>query len=325
MARPTRRPILVTGMPRSGTSWTGRMLEFSGRVVYVNEPLNPRHPPGHSPGVLAAEVEHQFQYIADGVDTTFLPAFRNTARLRYRAVAELQRNVAPYDVARMIKYSAAFGLGRARRRRALIDDPYAVLSTAWFARRLDADVIVVIREPAAVVSSWLRFGWDMRFGELLGQPRLMSDHLEPFRAEMTTCEGTGSDSLVRVALLWKVLYSVVTGMSRETPEIRVVRHEDLAADPVAAFGQLYADLDLPMSGKAIVSIGRATSGGGDGGRALSWSLAGGLPSRTGFRRQDSQRAANAWRGRMSGEQVCRIEAITAAVRGTYYPNTAAVG
>jgi hypothetical protein len=43
-------PILVTGMPRTATSWVGKMLEASGALVDVNEPLNPQHPPGRSPG-----------------------------------------------------------------------------------------------------------------------------------------------------------------------------------------------------------------------------------------------------------------------------------
>jgi hypothetical protein len=30
------------------------MLEASGALVYVNEPLNPQYPPGRSPGVLRA-------------------------------------------------------------------------------------------------------------------------------------------------------------------------------------------------------------------------------------------------------------------------------
>jgi hypothetical protein len=34
----------------------GKMLEASGALVYVNEPLNPQHPPGRSPGVLRADV-----------------------------------------------------------------------------------------------------------------------------------------------------------------------------------------------------------------------------------------------------------------------------
>jgi hypothetical protein len=87
-----RPPLLVTGMPRTATSWTGKMLEASGRFVYVNEPLNPRHPPGRSPGVLRATVSGAFQYVCADNEASWLPAFRDLARLRYHPLAEARAN-----------------------------------------------------------------------------------------------------------------------------------------------------------------------------------------------------------------------------------------
>ena len=107
--------ILVTGLPRSGTSWIGKMLQAGGEVVYVNEPLNPQHPPGRSPGVLNAEVTHRYQYICAENDERWAAAYHDTLRLRYQLIAELRRNRAPYDLARMAKYSTAFTIGRLRR------------------------------------------------------------------------------------------------------------------------------------------------------------------------------------------------------------------
>ena len=143
------------------------MLEASGEVVYVNEPLNPQHPPGRSPGVLDAEVTHRFQYICPDNDQLWARAFADTIQLRYHVVAELRRNHGPYDLARMAKYSAAFTRGRLRGRRALIDDPYAVLSARWFAERLDADVVVLMPSRCR---SWAAGapGWKVDFQELLG-------------------------------------------------------------------------------------------------------------------------------------------------------------
>ena len=100
-------PLLVTGMPRTATSWVGKMLEASGALVYVNEPMNPQHPPGRSPGVLRAEVGHAFQYISEDNEREWLPAFRDTVRLRFHPLAELRRNHRPYDLARTAKYTAA--------------------------------------------------------------------------------------------------------------------------------------------------------------------------------------------------------------------------
>jgi hypothetical protein len=86
--------------------------------VYANEPMNPQHPPGRSPGVLRAEVAHAFQYISEDNEGAWLPAFRDTVRLRFHPLAELRRNHRPYDLARTVKYTAGFALGRLRGRRA---------------------------------------------------------------------------------------------------------------------------------------------------------------------------------------------------------------
>ena len=89
-------------MPRTATSWVGKMLEASGALVYVNEPMNPQHPPGRSPEVLRAEVAHAFQYISEDDERDWLPAFRDTVRLRFHPLAELRRNHRPYDLARTV-------------------------------------------------------------------------------------------------------------------------------------------------------------------------------------------------------------------------------
>jgi hypothetical protein len=41
-----KRPILVTGAPRSGTTWVGKMLALAPGVGYVHEPFNPRFSAG---------------------------------------------------------------------------------------------------------------------------------------------------------------------------------------------------------------------------------------------------------------------------------------
>ena len=45
-------------------------------------------------------------------------------------------------------------------------------------------MVVIVRDPAAMVASWRRLGWTTDLGELLHQPALLRDWLEPHRAEM---------------------------------------------------------------------------------------------------------------------------------------------
>jgi len=313
-------PLLVTGMPRTATSWVGKMLEASGALVYVNEPLNPQHPPGRSPGVLRADVEHAFQYISEENERDWLPAFRDTVRLRFHPLAELRRNHRPYDVARTAKYAAGFGLGRLRGRRALLDDPYAVFAAPWLARRVGCRVVVTVRDPVATVSSWRRLGWTPRLAELLAQPALVRDRLERFVPELEAALSSNGDGVGPASLLWRVIYGTVAAYRSEIGGLEVVRHEDLSADPVPAFAALYDRLGLPFGPGAERAILAATSA-GTGGGAMRWSLSVGGVSKTAARRLDSRANLQVWRERLTPEEVARIREATADVAAEFgYPS-----
>jgi Sulfotransferase family len=305
-------PLLVTGMPRTATSWVGKMLEASGTLVYVNEPLNPQHPPGRSPGVLRADVEHAFQYISEENEHLWLPAFRDTVRLRFRPLAELRRNHRPYDLARTVKYTAGFALGRLRRRRALLDDPYAVFAAPWLARRVGCRVVVTVRDPVATVSSFRRLGWTPRLAELLAQPALVRDRLARCLPELEAAGAGRADAVGQASLLWRAIYGAVADYRQEIPDLEVVRHEDLSADPVPAFATLYHRLGLPFGPGVEQAIVTATTTGSDASSHRLTVSARGV-SKTGARRLDSRAHLQVWRERLTDQEVARVRELTAGV------------
>lgn len=311
------RGILVTGLPRSGTSWIGKMLEAGGEVVYVNEPLNPQHPPGRSPGVLNTEISHRFQYICADNDERWAAAFADTLRLRYHPVAELRRNHAPYDLARLAKYASTFTAGRLRHCRALIDDPYAVLSAAWFARRLGCRVVVCVRHPVSFVGSWERLGWEASLSDLLSQPLLMRDLLSPYAGQMQAVAGS-ADRIAQTALLWRVTYAAIGELNERHPGLlHLQRYEDLASDPEPAFRELYRACGLAWTDRARQRIIAASTAHGKTSGAQAWSLRGGL-SRTAFRPMDSRAALGSFRDRLTPQQIDRVQELIADVAGRYY-------
>jgi len=309
--------IVVTGLPRSGTSWIGKMLQASGEVVYVNEPLNPQHPPGRSPGVLNAEVSHRYQYICADNDEPWAAAFSDTLRLRYHLIAELRRNHAPYDLARTAKYSTAFTLGRLRHRRALIDDPRASMSVAWFAQRLGCRVVVSVRHPLSFVGSWRRLGWQAHLHDLLQQPLLVRDLLGPYAYELQAM----ADSTVLVAkaaLLWRVTYAALGDLDARQPGLlHIRRYEDLAGNPEAGFRDLYATCGLTWTERARQRIIWATTDHGKKEAQRSWTLRGGL-SRTSFRPMDPRPALGSFRSRLSQQEIDQVLEITGTVAARYY-------
>lgn len=307
------RPLLVTGLPRSGTSWTGQMLVASGEVVYVNEPMNPGHPPGRSPGVLDARVTHQFQYLPTGTDEDqrWRRAFGDTLALRYRLGPELRCNRGPYDLARAAKYAAAFTVGRVRGRRAMLDDPFALLSTAWLVQEMGCSAVVLVRNAEAMVGSWARLGWQVHFHELLEQPALREQHLGPYVDRMRDLIGS-PDWLARSCLLWEAAHHVVLQTAAGRPGVQLVGYEDLVRDPLDRFEALYGSLGLTWSRDARRQVGRATtaSGGGGGGAAHTWSWRGGL-SRTAYRPMDATAALSSYGSRLTPEQIERVRELTA--------------
>ncbi|HEX4813035.1 MAG TPA: sulfotransferase [Nonomuraea sp.] len=290
-------PVLVTGLPRSGTSWTGKMLAAGGDLVYVNEPLNPEHPPGRCPGVLDAEVTHRFQYICDDNAAGWLPAFRDTVALRYGWRAELRTNRSPYDLARLLRYGTAFTVGRLAGRRALLDDPFAVLSAGWFARRLGCRVIALVRDPVSLTASWRRLGWTVDFRDLLDQPLLVRDH------PRLRALDNAADPITKIATLWQATRTILAS----TPGILLASYEGLAADPVPGFRHLYAHAGISWTPTAERRITRACTGPARAG-GFRWS---GL-SRTAYRRMDSRHALAAPARGLSPEDATRIRALTSS-------------
>ncbi|MGW4472189.1 sulfotransferase [Nonomuraea sp. NPDC004354] len=292
-------PVLVTGLPRSGTSWVGKMLAASGELVYVNEPLNPQHPPGRCPGVLRAGVTHRFQYICDDNSADWLPAFRDTVALRYGWLAELRANRSPYDLARLVRYGTAFAWGRRTGRRALLDDPFAVLSASWFARTLGCTVIALVRDPVSLAGSWTRLGWTVYFHELLEQPLLVRDH--PEVEELRALVGS-QDRIAKICALWRVARAVLA----RAEGVTVVSYEDLAGAPLPGFRRLYDLAGLRWSPAAERRVTRACTTPGTAERGFAWS---GL-SRTAYRPMDSSSALHSYRDRLTDAEIATIRTLT---------------
>ena len=221
---------------------------------------------------------------------------------------------------RAVKYTAGFTLGRLRARRALLDDPYAVFAAPWLSRRVGCQVVVTVRDPVATVSSWRRLGWTPRLAELLAQPALVRDRLARFVPDLEAALAAGGDGGVGPpSLLWRVIYGTVAAYRQELPGPEVVRHEDLSADPVPAFGRLYARLGLPFGPGAERAILAATSA-GSGGGATRWSVSRSGVSRTAARRLDSRANLEVWRDRLTDEEAARIRELTADVAALFgYP------
>jgi hypothetical protein len=312
-----KSPILLTGMHRSGGSWVAKMIEGGGGVVHVNEPFNRRHPPGLTPGILRVPPPLAYQHVGPHNEADHLPGFRDMLQLRYGLAAELRTNHGVYDMAKAVKYLAAFRYGRARGLRPLVDDPYMVFAAEWLAERLDCRVVMLVRHPAGIVSSLKRIGtgWSDNLPDIASQPELVRRYLSSHAAELELAAGQPLNPIAHGALLWLLIHSCIAQQLDRHPEFIVVRYEDLATDPEAAFGDLYEQLGLSFDARALKAV-RAGSMAGPGARRNPWGRVG--MARTAYQPMESSANAWAWRDRLSPAEVTAVIRTTRPVAERFY-------
>jgi len=300
---PALAPILVTGTHRSGTSWVGKMLAADALTAYISEPLNILH----RPGVFRAKVSRWYQYICEENEGEFLPAFQELLEFDYHLWNEIRSLHSRKDFLRMGRDFAVFYTALMRGQRALIKDPFAVFSATWFARKLSCKVVIAVRHPAAFASSLKRLNWPFDFQDLLDQPLLMRDHLEPFRADMQAVKR--DDLIGQAALLWRMIYHSVRATRELHPDFIAVRHEDLSRDPITGYHDLYASLGLEYTPRVEKVILNSSSS--DNPAELS-------RRKTHSVRLDSRANLANWKKRLTPEEIKRVREITEEVSHLHY-------
>jgi len=303
MADRTLSPILVTGAHRSGTTWVGKMLSADALTAYVSEPLNVYH----RPGVFRAKVSHWYQYICEENAGEYLPAFQELLDFDYHLWDEIRSLRSLKDFLRMGRDLRIFSNGLMNGQRLLIKDPFAVFSAPWFAEKLNCKVVVTIRHPAALANSLKRLNWTFDFSDLLQQPSLMRDYLEPYRDEMRAIQT--DDIIGQSALLWKLIYRSVHTTCELHPDFIIVRHKDLARDPVNGFRGLYASLGLDYTPRVEKFILNST--GSNNPVELS-------RKKTHSVKLDSLASIDIWKKGLTEDEIKRIREITEEASHLYY-------
>ena len=241
-----KRPILVTGSIRSGTTWVGMMLSKSPTVGYIHEPFN-RWENQRRLGAYSAPVPHWFLYVTKDNESAYHGPMKETLAFRYNLFEGLKRSRSRKDIMRLIRDYKTFRSYRFHNVRPLVKDPFALFSAEWFAETFDTAVIVLIRHPAAIASSIKRLKWGSPFRHFLEQPLLMRDHLHPFEAKIKKLEVNRSDIIDQSVLLWNILYHVVDEYRKKHDDWIFLRHEDISRDPLLHFQDLFKRLDLDYS------------------------------------------------------------------------------
>lgn len=301
--------IMVTGVPRSGSTFVGKVLSAPFVVDYVHEPFNPEcgipgltrryvyaRPHGAVAAQLRPEVERLLAYRAH-LKTGI---FRNDGSMKV-LLKRLVGSRGPfyYRLARLNPFSCT----------AVLKDPVGCLLTEFLADEFGVKPVIILRHPVAFVASVIRLGWtwEVDLSHLREQPELVADH---FADEPAFLAAEWNDPIERAAACWRALHKVMLAQAARHPDWVVLTHEAISADPVAQFRRLYDRFRLPWSPRIERMILAMTSSSNPGearaGRASD------------FRRDSSGLLALRMR-HLTAEQRARVLAITRDVAEAIYP------
>ena len=251
--------ILVTGAPRSGTTFVGKMLCVPRHMAYLDEPFN------YETGLIG--VKKPLVYLGEETpeDNRY---YKQLIKDLLNGHGHFHSSSLPgldehplKRAGRQIFHSRSelgyhFDILNPFRTRFLIKDPMACLAAGQLHRTLGLKTIVIIRHPASTVASYMRLRWNYKLQDLTNQPELMRQHLEPI------LEGLDLAGLTQIqtwAYFWLCLYTVMDAYLNENNGIKKVIFQDLSVHPQEEFKKLYDYCDLPWSRAASFQIDRHTN------------------------------------------------------------------
>lgn len=214
-------PILITGTPRSGTTFVGEILSHCKDLKYVYEPLNPDfgYPIKNNRCIVCGcKVDSWYKYITKGNADPYFKHFKHLINSK-----SLQSKTA------------------------LLKAPFSVFATEWLNQEFGARPVVMFRNPLSFVSSIKRMNWPVDFQDFLNQEEFMNEYLSMYREEMVKSLKSPEDVIGNGILQYNVFYSYILRLQEKHPEWLFIKLEDLSSNPVPNFKGMYEHFGLDFS------------------------------------------------------------------------------
>ncbi|MCP4150709.1 MAG: sulfotransferase [bacterium] len=298
-------PVLVTGAHRSGTTWVGTTLAKSNELCYIFEPFNKEF----GPAECRSAFRNWYSYINNKNQQAYTRCIQRLLEFKISPLRELKEAKTRWQYRNGIQNVFNFQLAKLKKQRPLFKDPIAIFSTPWLAKKFDFQVVVLIRHPAAFVSSLKRLDWRFPFGEFLCQPFLMQELPEHYIDQIEEYADNPPPVVSQAILLWNLVYSRVLEYQKQYPHWQYIRHEDISLNPVEEFKSLFEKLNLqftPTIERHIQST-TATTNPGESPQNKATQL-----------KRNSKENIHNWKKRLTPEEIETIKKETNPVASKFY-------
>lgn len=269
--------ILVCGVPRSGTTWMGKILSHPANVYYHHEPDNEHH---NLLGYVHKQQMPRFPYLTPGdSDNGMFNIYRRVCQGDYifgydkssllikkllginlesveeeiirRTLAMSSAQNPSYDLPistkakqiaadQMQRLALKFHKRDLSKKRILVKSVHCILSLAFLHHHFRPKIVIVIRHPANIVSSHRKLDNPDIWRNIFNQKALLQDHFDDYKDEIWQLDNPLEKAGAQVA----AFYYVIAKQLQSHPDWIVAKHEEFCLNPVNKFRELFEKLDL---------------------------------------------------------------------------------
>lgn len=292
-----KKPIIISGSPRSGSTWIGRVLEVHPDTAYIHEPFNIGIKRDNSP----------FKFWMEGVFEEQSPRHLSTVKTYFDGFYKVDKRFLKQE------FKAVKGISTLRdfrwkvkernRVTTVIKDPLAFFAIDWISKNISNTIIITVRHPAAVVASLKQKKWGYDFSQMLKQPILMEKYLDCYREEIEEFAKSEKSLVEQGALLWKCVYETNITLMQKHKYWLIVKNEDLSLDPLKEYERIFNYIKLPFDQKVkdyLVASTNAKSG------------------EESLLVRDSKKNVGKWKSLLNEDEIAYIKSFTEEVWKNYY-------
>tara|TARA_B100000315_G_scaffold105078_1_gene96313 strand:- start:2549 stop:3535 length:987 start_codon:yes stop_codon:yes gene_type:complete len=245
--------IFISGMHRSGTSWVANILAAGGQYLIKDEEI-------FLPNYLYKGTPIQIwnEYINSENEHKYLDFIYDVLSNKYSFIESIIKTSKLKDSLKVFQHK---GLSIKRRlfnksNPLIIVEPLGLLSSEWFEKSFNCQMVIIIRHPAAIISSLKRRHIKYRFSSkdsLLTQNSFVDKHLSHLKDDIK-CLPDYDDIIGQGILLWKIFYSYVATLQSKHNNWNFIRHSDFAKDPHKNYKILFKKLNIPFTDEVNIKI-----------------------------------------------------------------------
>ncbi|OMP31794.1 sulfotransferase [Mangrovimonas sp. DI 80] len=292
-------PIFITGMPRSGTTWLGKIFLSSGEFNEKSEPFNP--------------VVKNWHYKVTG----WYDYIENRSASLERALG-LRTDLKWFWTE--INYNSANGLRYALgnvklmlfSKRILLKDPIGFFNADFFYRNYEMLPVIIIKHPASIVCSAQRVGWKFRMSHLVENKKLMQG-LESLGLDLdrwkTNYQKYDSD-VEEICEIWNFFIHIIEMWAEVYKNWGFIKLEDLIMDPINMTENLFLKTGLEFTDRTLAYLNETMNNN----VVISEN-----DRRAHIRNRNSKFDINSWKNRLSSSEIDAIRKTTFDFGKNLYP------